>query len=243
MESPRARPCLVLLPGTLCDRRVFRAQFRALRAVAHVVIPDTSRIREVRAWLASLLRRLPPRFSVAGFSLGGLWALELLRLAPHRIERLALIGSNAEPASPAALRRGRHYWRMWRSQGPAAVARQVKPGYFHLPAQRQRHAALVRDMAIATSGHAARAQFGWAATRPSALAQWTRFAGPALIVSGAKDKLCPPPVQRRLADANPRATWAELSRCGHFIPLEQPSALAELLYAWIATPAPEQIAP
>lgn len=236
MPEQRLRPCLVMLPGTWCDRRIFRLQCRALRPVAHVVTPDASGIREVRPWLHNLLLRLRPCLSLAGFSLGGLWARELLRLAPHRIERLAMIGSHAEAASPRAHRRGRHYRRRWHSQGPAAVARQVKPMYFHLPAQGRRHAASIRAMAPATSARAARAQFDWAAARTGGLAAWSRFTGPALIVSGANDRLCPPPLRRRLARANLRARWRALSGCGHFIPLEQPAALAGLLHHWLMTP-------
>jgi len=237
VAASRSRPCLLLLPGILCDRRIFRAQSRALRAVADVVIPDTSRIREVRKWLDGLLQRLPRRFGVAGLPRSGLGALELLRLALHCIERLALIGSNAEPASPRAYRRRRYYWCLWRSQGPAALARQVKPTYFQRPTQRRRHSPLVREMALAMSTRAARAQFDWGATRDSVLALWSRFAGPALIVSGVGDQLCPPALQRRLAHANPRAHWDAFARCGHFIPLERPAALNASLRARIATPA------
>jgi pimeloyl-ACP methyl ester carboxylesterase len=95
----RARPCLVLIAGTLCDARVFTRQVRHLRSLAHVVVFDSTRLRDPTAWLAAQTKALPARFSVAGFSLGGLWALELLRVMPERIERLALIASNADAGS------------------------------------------------------------------------------------------------------------------------------------------------
>jgi pimeloyl-ACP methyl ester carboxylesterase len=87
------------------------------------------------------------------------------------------------------------------------------------------------------STRAAREQFDWGATRDSVLALWSRFAGPALIVSGVGDQLCPPALQQRLAHANPRAHWDAFARCGHFIPLERPAALNASPRAWIATPA------
>lgn len=98
-----ALPWLVLIPGTLCDRRLFAAQARALHGQARIWCVELDGLEaDVGAWAEQLLRRLPPRFSVAGFSLGGLLALELLRRAPTRVERLALVASNAEAGSRRA---------------------------------------------------------------------------------------------------------------------------------------------
>ena len=92
-------PCLVMIPGTLCDSRIFARQKRALRGIADVRLVDYDDLSPKRDWAGSLLARLPPRFSVLGFSLGGLWALELLRQAPQRVERIAMVASNAAGAS------------------------------------------------------------------------------------------------------------------------------------------------
>lgn len=232
-----ALPCLVLIPGTLCDGRLFARQRRALRGVANVVVLDFRRLRCSATWLQQGLRQLPDRFSVAGFSLGGLWALELLRRASERVDRLGLIASNAEAAGTVVRRRSERLWRQWRSVGAVAVARSLKPRYFHRQALRARHASLVSDMARCTSAAAAREQFRWAGSRPSALdllANWQRSL---LIVSGAQDRLCPPALQQRMAQAQPNARWVELPRCGHFIPLEAPARLAGLLRAWLQAPA------
>ena len=141
------KPTLLLLPGTLCDARIFRHQCRALRDVADLRALDYAGLDRSGAWLDRLLGELPEQFSIAGFSLGGLWALELLRRAPQRVQRLALIASNARPASGRARRRSASQWRVWQREGPAAVARGAKPAYCHHPSQRQRHGPLVRAMA------------------------------------------------------------------------------------------------
>ena len=99
------KPVLVLFPGTLCDSRLFTRQARSLRPYARVISASYADLREMDCWLTRLLRQLPPRFSVAGFSLGGLIALEVLRRVPERIERLALIASNAQAGSVAGARR------------------------------------------------------------------------------------------------------------------------------------------
>ena len=229
----RSRPTLVMLPGTLCDARIFQHQRRALRDVADVRALDYQGLDRAGAWLDRLLDQLPDRFSLAGFSLGGLWALELLRRAPQRVQRLALIASNARPASAHARRRSAAQWRVWQRQGPAAVARRAKPAYFHHPDQLRSHGPLVRDMAVCTSRQATQAEFNWAASRPDSLATLRDFAGQLLLVSGAQDRLCPPAWQREMLQAQPAARWLELPRVGHFVPLEAPGRLSLALRQWL----------
>src|SRR5690242_628498 len=99
-STPR-RSTLVLIPGTLCDQRVFDRQLPALRAIARVRVADFASMKCREQWLNALIDGLPERFSVAGFSLGGIFVLELLRRVPERIERVALIASNAQPGTQA----------------------------------------------------------------------------------------------------------------------------------------------
>jgi pimeloyl-ACP methyl ester carboxylesterase len=239
VDPAQRMPCVVFLPGTLCDGRVFARQARALRGLARVLRPDFRRLKDRDAWLRRLLRDLPPRFSLAGFSLGGLLALELLRMAPERVERLAMIASNAEGASRKGHRRGRANWRLQkdRRQGAKAVIARSMPLYFHAHRQRQRHAATVVDMALHTPSAAARAQYAWAGKRPGGHEVLARFHGPLLIASGARDPLCPPGWQRAMRRTRPDALWQAIPRCGHFVPFEAAAALNHALHHWIAQPA------
>ena len=229
-------PTLLMLPGTLCDHRVFRAQRRALRGIADVRVLDYRDLWHAEQWVQRLLQDLPSRFSVAGFSLGGLWALELLRVAPERVERIAMISSNAQPASAPARRKSAWLRKLWCERGPGEVARHVKPAYFHHERRRRQHAGLVHDMALQTSRKAAFAEFAWAAARPDGRAALARFDGPLLLVSGARDRLCPPHWQRAMLAAQPAATWLELPRVGHFLPLEAGARLNHALLAWMKSP-------
>ncbi len=226
-------PTLVMIPGTLCDPRVFQRQKQALRGIANVLVVDYRALTDINQWASQLLLRLPSKFSLAGFSLGGLWALELLRLAPQRVERIAMIASNAQGASVVGQRKSAWLWKMWRDRGPGEVARHVKPAYFHHALRRRNHARLVHDMALRTSRKAASAEFSWAASRPDGRAALSAFGGPLLLVSGAKDRLCPPVWQRAMLAAQPRAVWLELPRVGHFLPLEAPKALNHALRRWM----------
>lgn len=227
------RPTLVMIPGTLCDARVFKRQKMALRGVANIKVIEYRRLVDMDQWACALLRTLPPKFSVAGFSLGGLWALELLRRAPQRIERVAMIASNAQGASAAGRRNNARQKRTWRRQGPEQIVSQVMARYFHHKQQYRRHARLVRDMALGTGRKAAFAQFAFAARRPDGHTALSAFDGPLLVVSGAKDRLCPPQWQRAMVAAQARAQWIELPRVGHFVPLEAASRLTDALLQWL----------
>jgi pimeloyl-ACP methyl ester carboxylesterase len=227
-----------MIPGTLCDGRLFDRQARRLRSQVQVVRVDWQHLQQAADPIDVLLRRLPPRFSLAGFSLGGLWAVQLMARAPERVERLALIASNAEASSRRVARRSARLWRLWRTRGPAAVARVCKPAYFHQHRSRQQHARLVKEMALATSTRVAKAQFDWAGHRPDGLQVLARTSAPTLLISGALDRLCPRALQQRMLAAAPTAQWAELPRCGHFLPLEAPARLTRLLVSWLAERSP-----
>jgi pimeloyl-ACP methyl ester carboxylesterase len=241
-----SRTTLVMLPGTLCDHRLFGRQKRSLRSLHDVRLLDyralqAASTQQARAlWVQRLLVGLPDRFSLAGFSLGGLWALEILRQAPERVERLAMIASNAQGASPKGQRNSRIQRRLWRQPGagPLAVLTRGLPAYFHHAAARHRHLGLLRDMALGTGRRSAWAQFAWAGVRPDGLQTLAGFAGPVLIVSGARDRLCPPRWQQAMQQANPAANWLALDRVGHFVPLEAPAALTGALRQWLQTPCP-----
>lgn len=226
-------PTLLMLPGTLCDERIFAAQRRSLRGQANLVCASYSGMKDRSRWLHTLLQRLPAKFFIAGFSLGGLLALELLRMACTRVQGIALIASNAQPASSQAQRKSAALRRMWLDHGPQEVARHVKPAYFHYEANRRRHERLVFDMATKTPQRSAFEEFSWAAQRPNGLQILQQFGGAMLAVSGQQDRLCPSSWQRAMVAAQPRMQWHEIARCGHFVPLEAPAQLSNILKNWI----------
>jgi pimeloyl-ACP methyl ester carboxylesterase len=231
--SATIRPFIVLLPGTLCDARIFSALKRRLRPQADFYSASYSGMKDVHAWLHALLRKLPEKFYVAGFSLGGLLALELLRMAKDRIQGIALIASNAQAANQKSQRKSAMLHHLWLHQGASVVARHVKPAYFHHEAKRRQHERLVFDMALHTPQRSAFEEFAWAAKRPDSLQTLHNYSGKVLAVSGAQDHLCPRPWQQAMQAAQPRMQWREIARCGHFLPLEAPAALSSAVFHWL----------
>ena len=227
------KPCLLMIPGTLCDQRVFALQARRLRKTADIRFLDLTRLRPNAGWLDKLLNSLPAQFSIAGFSLGGLLGLELLRRAPERVTGLALIASNAEGASRMSKRRSAVMRRQWRQLGPGALVQQLLPAYFHHELQCRRRRELVCDMAVRTPRRAAFAEFAWAASRHASFDLLAKFDRPLLLISGAHDQICPAALQRRIVGVQPAAQWLELPRCAHFLTLEAPAKVSAALLTWL----------
>ena len=229
---------LVLLPGTLCDQRLFAAVARRLRPS---VVVRVARWRELLRPREPAWWRGDQPFSLVAFSLGGIWALQRLRGAGHApaglaMERLALLGSNAEAAGEAHIKRARAQQRLLSRQGTAAVVRSAKGRYFarRPPSWRVR---LVLDMARRTPITTARKQIQLAGHRADGLHAFASFPGPVAVMSGADDRLCPSDLQRRLCHVR-RDAWAQVwARCGHMIPLEAPGRLAQALRRWLAQDA------
>lgn len=231
---------LALLPGTLCDGRVYGPLLERL-APDHarpVLTPVTDGAETAADAAALLLRGLPPRFALAGFSLGGIVALEMIAQAPERVTRLALIDTTARPDPPAnrAIRRN-------------AVARAAAMGLdryvgdklwslYAADAGRTRAdlKALVEAMAADAGIDRFRRQSEIAINRTDSRPRLARIDAPALVLCGAHDKLCPPEVHLEMAALIPGATLVVVSDAGHFAIIEQPDAVARAFEAWLTAP-------
>lgn len=227
---------LILLPGSLCDARLFAPLIARLPGVDARVVPlegaDT-----VPALAAALLGRFPPRFALLGFSLGGIVALEIVAQAPERVARLALVDTTPHPDPPAnhAARRAAVEQAAVMGVG-RLVAEGLCPRYFADGAPPDCAAlavAMAEDLGLDVMRRQTEFNIGRADSRPRLGA----VAVPTLVLCGAEDRLCTPDIHRAMADAIPGATLAIVSDAGHFAPLEAPDATARAVSAWLAKPA------
>ena len=235
------RTTCLLLPGTLCDARLYDELRAHWAEVAPTIEPlDVSLHglgQDTATWWAERLQGLPERFDVLGFSLGGLLAFRLLALWPQRVRRLALVACNPQPATPGHGQRVREQRELWRTDGPLAVAEQMlmqaMPAGTVTAAQRER----VLAMAASTPERAFLAQGELNATRPDGLPVLANSSGPLMLVSGAQDPWCGADKQALMRQARPDARWHELAGCGHYLPLVQGRALAELTASFFLSPS------
>ena len=130
-RTPVTTPALVLVPGLLCDERLWRHQAEGLADLAgRVLVPDVTGEDSVAAMARGILDAAPGRFSLAGLSMGGYVSLEVMRQAPERVEALALLDTSARPDTPeqtearlglVGLARAGRFDEVWRRLLPKVV--------------------------------------------------------------------------------------------------------------------------
>ena len=228
------RENLVLVPGMLADETVWDATASELLDVA---APQFARIdldQSVSELATSILAVAPARFALAGHSLGAIVALEIIRRAPQRVTRLALINATGRGPAPEQLAAWATTVARLEAGEFSAVAAELARRT--LPAGRRDDAALIRAnerMALTVAADGLRRQLRAQQGRTSYLDDLAAIAVPVLIVSGALDDVCPPERQHEILARCPQAHLVTLDDAGHMVPLEQPAELAALLRSWL----------
>jgi len=233
LGAPERLPIL-LLPGTLCDDRVFAPLLARLPARA-ATVPTVSGAHQASKFAAAVIATAPPRFALLGFSLGGIIALEIAATVPQRVAGLALIGSNARPMDEAASVHRRESARAATKRGFGAFVRDALWASYVGPRAAGDAAleALIVDMAEKTSPAAFEAQLEIALTRADGRTRLGALTMPSLVLAGEKDAICPPSMQREMADALSDAKLALIPGAGHFVLLEAPGPGAIEVAAWL----------
>ena len=230
---------LVLLPGTLCDERVFAPMRQAWMGLGMegwtVTAQQTHRAFTLREAALQVLADAPANFSLLGFSLGGLIALQAAVLAPERVRALALLGTTAAavPTDRHAARRAQVDWACKHGAG-AFVQEHLWSACVSRASQEDTALrSLLRDMADTLGAEAFHAQTELAITRPDLRADLRRLTMPALVLGGIEDKINSPAVQQELADSLGNATLVLVEHAGHFMLLEKPDEVAKYVAAWL----------
>jgi pimeloyl-ACP methyl ester carboxylesterase len=239
---------LLLLPGLLCDRAVWAPVLPQLEAVARCHIAEYADERSLVAMAERALRDAPPTFALASHSMGGRVALEIVRRAAGRVERLALLdtGFRARPeGAPGALERARRLALLALAQekGMRAMAREWVQPMVH-PA---RHAdaafiATILDMFERRTPAQFAGQIESLLARPDATALLSTIACPTLVLCGRADGWCTPAQHEEMAALIPGSRLAIIEDCGHMAPMERPEAIAGAMLAWLRAPLPVLLA-
>ncbi|HEY0332576.1 MAG TPA: alpha/beta fold hydrolase [Stenotrophomonas sp.] len=232
-EAPIAD--LLLLPGLLNDQALWEAQIADLSGQVHCHVGDLTTADSIEAAAANVLAVAPPRFALAGFSLGGYVAQQILRVAPGRVQRLALLdtsvrGDSAErSAQRDALANSARVSGTFHGFGEKLMRSYVAPSHLGDHALLDR----VREMTTRLGAEVFIRQTQFVRQDGSdVLSAWR---GPLLILCGAEDAITPPALHKQMLALAPQATYVELPECGHLSPLEQPAAVSAALRGWLAT--------
>lgn len=224
---------LVLIPGMMCDARMWGGIDQRLGAPVIHHIPTGA---ETMPDLAALfLADAPPQFALAGLSMGGILAMEILRQAPHRVIRLALLDTNprAETAAVQA-RRGPQIDRALAGDLEGVMRQDMKPNYLAPGPNKATILNLCMDMALTLGPQVFARQSRALRDRPDQQATLAGFKGPALVLMGAEDRLCPLDRHQLMHDLMPQSRLHIIPGAAHLPPLEQPDATARALRDWLA---------
>lgn len=225
---------LVLLPGLLCDARLWQQQADDLADIATPWIADLTQDDSIPAMAARVLAQAPQRFALAGLSMGGYVALEIMRQAPERVTRLALLDTSAAPDSEA---RQAERERAIKTLGLGrfmGVTEAMLPQLVHKSHVRGPVGATVRAMAKEVGQQAFVHQQQAILTRADSRPLLPAIAVPTLIAVGDDDRMTPPPLAEAMHRAIPGARLHRFAQCGHLPPLEQPEATSAVLRDWLS---------
>lgn len=229
-----SKPTLILLPGMLCDEALWEHQTANLADMADIRVMDLTRADSVRGMALATLAESPQRFALAGFSLGGIVAFEIMRLAPERVTRLALLDTTPRPIRPQTV----DLWKTIAKTSDSAnfnerasqeLIQMMHPNHRENPALQQ----IICNMVKRVGQHGLKNQLQAQINRPDSRETLPQIQIPTLLLSGRDDPACSLEIQLEMLDALPLATLTLLKNCGHFSILEQPKEITSTLQGWL----------
>ena len=231
---------LVLLPGFLCDQTVWKQQIASLDDIADPVCMEWAPEHDsIVAMAEAVLRWAPPTFALAGHSMGGRVAFQVLRLAPDRVTRVAVFNTGADARPPGELgeteeRGRRRLLDLARSQGMRPMAVEWLKGM--LPIYRQNDTPLVEEiirMFERKSPDMFEIQMLALLGRPDATHFLRTIHCPALVLTGFDDAWSPPGRHLQIAQSLPHSELVVVPKCGHMSTMERPDEVTAAMREWL----------
>jgi pimeloyl-ACP methyl ester carboxylesterase len=233
-RSELVKTALVLVPGLLCDRRLWQHQVENLGDLAEPVVADVTGSDTIDGLAHAVLRAAPDRFFLAGLSLGGYVALGILRAAPERVMRLALLDTSARTDTPEQTAARLELMELAQGGRFEEVPQRLLPSFVH--PRRLDYTALtstVVGMARAVGPQAFVRQERAIIKRPDARQYLAAISCPTLVLCGREDALTPLYLSEELADGIPHARLRVIEGCGHLSTIERPEEVTAALRGWL----------
>ena len=225
---------LVLLPGMMCDERLFASQINELskqREVHFAKITDYETISELAS---DVLNNAPPVFALAGLSMGGIVAMEIVFQAPERVERLALLDTNPLAELPDVLkRRGPQIDAIKNGQLKEIIRDEMKPNYLFDGERKTEILKLCMDMALDIGPDAFIRQSIALRDRVDQKNTLGSYKRPALVLCGRHDVLCPLERHELMHTLLENSKLEIIEDAGHLPTLEQPKITTMALASWL----------
>ncbi len=224
------KPTLILIPGLLCDDTVWRDQVAILQRYANIIIPDVAKLQNAEAVIKYILDESPPTFYLAGHSMGGWLALELMREHAQRVTKLCILASSASLDSAEKTQLRQECLQLYSTISKDEMAEYLAELYAYSPKiQPLVKSMFKRNMEAFIPQQEAMMQ------RVSCEDILPTIKVPTTVIVGEEDteffsgsKL--------IADQTHKSSFITLKKCGHMLTLEKPKECAEALLTWLKAP-------
>ena len=225
---------LVFLPGLLCDETIWADVAERLAGAADIRIVAFPGFDAISKMAAHALSIGPERFAIAGHSMGGRVALEMVRRAPDRIEGLALLNTGIHPRREQEIQSRGRLVKLARDQGMSALAAEWLPPMMGAsPARIAQVMPRLTAMVERANPDSFAGQIRALLERPDAASVLPLVDVPTLLVGATGDTWSPLAQHRDMQRLIPRATLVAIENAGHMSPVEQPDAVASALRSWL----------
>ena len=225
---------ILLIPGLAGSPRIYAPVMSAIWRFGPVMVASHFRDDNMDAIARRILAEAPPRFVLAGHSMGGYIAFEIMRQAPDRIMKLALINTQARPDTPNATARRRDQIARAQTGEYHMVLDELFPGFVH-PSRRDDASLrqLVHEMGDDIGADAFVRQQNAIIGRADSRSTLARINCPTLVLTGDEDNTISNSLSVEMADSIRAAKLRILPDCGHLPQVEQPQATAEAIVEWL----------
>lgn len=228
------KPTLILMPGLLCDAALWEHQKTHLSDLCDIKIASFTKGQSIAEFADAVLADAPKRFSLAGLSMGGYVAFEILRRCPERVERLALLDTSPHADTPEQSAFRREMMALVDDQGLDAVMDVfIKKLIATARLEDVDLVKRVRAMAARIGAEAYKRQQTALLARPDSVPGLGEISCPTVVIVGREDSLTPLAIAEKIAADIPTATLIEIEQCGHLATMEQPQALSAVLRYWL----------
>lgn len=228
------KPHLILIPGLICTQDLWAPQVAELADLAQITIVDHSKVDKMVDLAADILAAAPQRFALAGHSMGGYVALEIMRQEPDRVEKLALIATSARLDTPEVAKRRQDFIMIagrGRFRGMSSV---LLPSLVHRDRLEDRALVdMIYKMARKTGRQGFVNQQQAILSRRDSRDLLPDIICPTLVLVGMDDVRTPVALSEEMAAAIPKAELVTLAHCGHLPSLERPEAVTEVMRRWL----------
>mgnify|MGYP006071896495 CR=1 FL=1 len=225
---------LILLPGMMCDSRMYASQMLALADLAECRVGNIGGANNMADIAAQVLVQAPDKFALAGLSMGGIVAMEIIRQAPERVTRLALMDTNPRAEEDTVkMTRQPQIEAVRAGQLEPLLRETMAPRYFTTQEAHKQFDQLCVDMALSLGKDVFERQSLALKNRRDQRETLARFDKPCLVLMGEADDICPLEMHECMVTLLSNVAFVKIHNAAHIPTLEQPAATSAALRQWM----------